>query len=92
MRYQNRVLVSFDGICPMKCKHCYTYELNLASKNRSIDQIVLDLNDKKFDVIYLSQSYENFFDEKKGIELVRKLYDCYQKDIFIITSSYLTDY
>ena len=90
-KYKNRVLVSFGGYCPMKCKHCYTYEIEERRKEDSVGQLVEGISDKEFDVIYVSQSYENFFDEGKGIELCRGLFERYKKDILIITRSRLSD-
>lgn len=91
-KYENRVLISFDGKCPMKCKHCFTYELKKEEFSpRRIDEIIKDVNIEKSDIIYVSHTYENFIDEAKGIELCRKLYNKYSKDIFIITRCSLSD-
>lgn len=90
-RYASRVMVSFDGKCPMGCKHCYTYDLKKKECKRDIDGLVQELEEKTFDIIYISQSYENFFDEKRGLRLCHMLYERYQKDMFIITRSFLSD-
>lgn len=90
-KYNKRVLVSFDGECPMKCKHCYTYDLEFQESSRTIEQLVQSIEKRHFDIIYISQSYENFIDEKKGLKLCKKLYDTYHKDILIITRSILSD-
>lgn len=90
MLYKTRVMVSFDGYCPLHCKHCYTYELHhQLKKQRTVDEIVESISGKQFDIIYVSQSYENFQKEEDGIELCKALYDRYRKDIFIITRSRL---
>ena len=91
MLYKTRVMVSFDGYCPLHCKHCYTYELHQRKKQRTLDEIVESISGKQFDVIYVSQSYENFQNEKEGIKLCKALYDRYKKDIFIITRSRLQE-
>lgn len=90
-KYQKRVFVSFDGYCPMRCRHCYTYELANREHSRSCQKLVDDLMEKEFDVIYLSQTYENFFEEQKGIDLCKALYQKYEKDIYIITRSRLSE-
>lgn len=90
-KYENRELISFDGTCPMNCKHCYTYELDKKNLFRTSEQLVESLKDKKFDIIYVSQSFENFSNEKDGISLCQQLYNAYKKDIFIITRSFLSD-
>lgn len=90
-KYKKRVFISFDSTCPMKCKHCYTYELDLIKKGRNIDELVNSLEEKEFDVIYVSKSYENFYDERKGIELCNALWNRFHKDIFIITRRFLSD-
>lgn len=89
-QYKDRVLVSFRGRCPLLCKHCYTYDLD-EPKEMSIHEIVQETGKSTFDIIYLSQKYENFFDESNGLKLCQELYDTFQKDIFIITRSYLSD-
>lgn len=89
-KYSKRAFISFDGKCPMQCKHCYTYELNTENNARSIDDLVGSLSSKDFDIIYISQSYENFFCESKGVELCQKLYHRYKKDIFVITRRFLS--
>lgn len=90
-KYKKRVFISFDSICPMKCKHCYTYELDLRKKERNVDELVNSLDGKEFDVIYVSKSYENFYNERKGIDLCNALWDKFRKDIFVITRRFLTD-
>ena len=90
-KYKKRVFISFDSTCPMKCKHCYTYELDLQKKERSIAELVNSLEGKEFDVIYVSKSYENFYNEEKGIDLCNALWNRFHKDIFIITRRFLTD-
>ena len=89
-RYVKRTLVSFRGRCPMHCKHCYTYDLD-EREEKTISEIVEETGHESFDIIYLSQKYENFYDESQGLALCQGLYDKYQKDIFIITRSYLSD-
>ena len=66
-KLEKRELVSFDGACPYKCKHCYTFGLNEENKNLSIDDIVESLKEKEFDVIYVSHNKENFINPKEGI-------------------------
>ena len=74
MLYKTRVMVSFDGYCPLHCKHCYTYELHhQLKKQRTVDEIVESISGKQFDIIYVSQSYENFQKEEDGIELCKAL-------------------
>lgn len=91
MLYKTRVMVSFDGDCPLHCKHCYTYELQKTKKQRNMKEIVSDISGKQFDIIYVSQSYENFQSGEEGIALCKALYECYKKDIFIITRSELKE-
>lgn len=89
-RYIKRVLVSFRGRCPMQCKHCYTYDL-AEREEKTVLEIVEETGREKFDIIYLSQKYENFYDEEQGLSLCRELYFAYHKDIFIITRSHFSD-
>jgi len=89
-KFAKRAIVSFSGICPMNCKHCYTFELDKEGEDQ-IDNIIGTIGNRSFDIIYVSQSYENFFDGKKGTMLCTDLYNKYKKDIVIITRSYLDD-
>lgn len=90
-KYQSRALISFEGKCPMNCKHCYTYDLDLQADNWDINSVVKKLEHQPCDIIYVSQRYENFCDENRGYLLCNELYNKYRKDIFIITRSYLSD-
>lgn len=92
---KNRKLVSFSGVCPINCKHCYTYELaqkKATSDADEIKSITANLNDgEPYDVIYVSHDRENFVDEDAGINLVEVLCNEYRKHIFIITRMNLSD-
>lgn len=90
-KYQRRAFISFDGYCPMNCRHCYTYELEKRMDTRTDIELIEELQQKKFDIIYLSQTYENFYEEEKGIALCEKLYQKYKKDIYIIARSKLSE-
>lgn len=90
-KYKIRQLISFDERCPMMCKHCYTYELEEKMKKRSHVELVQSLKNKEFDIIYVSQSCENFFDEDAGVALCSDLYHTYHKDLFVITRNFLCD-
>lgn len=80
-----RVLVSFDDICPYQCKHCYTLDIPRTQFNRSIPEIVKSIEQKDFDVIYVSQRRDNFVNPDDGILLCEQLFECYNSNIFIIT-------
>lgn len=90
-KYNSRALISFEGKCPMNCKHCFTYELDSSSTNYDIPTIMSNLSPKDCDIIYVSQRYENFFDENRGYSLCEALFTQFHKDIFIITRSFLSD-
>lgn len=90
-KYKSRALISFEGKCPMNCKHCYTYDLDLQMDDLDINTTVKKLTSESCDIIYVSQRYENFWDEDRGYLLCSELYSKYHKDIFIITRSYLSD-
>jgi len=86
-----RVLVSFDGKCRFKCKHCYTYDLPQTEIERTVDEIIDNLEDREFDIIYISQKNENFFEQDRGVLLCEKLYNRYKRDLFIITRNVLNN-
>lgn len=90
-KLKTRELVSFDGPCPYKCKHCYTFGLNEEDKKLSINDIVKSLEGKDFDVIYVSHNKENFVNPAEGIELCRELFNKYHKDMIAITRNVFND-
>lgn len=90
-KYQKRVFISFDGKCPMNCLHCFTYELEEKKNSRKNEELLQELEEKEFDIVYVSQTYENFYEEEKGIDLCKSVYKKYRKDIYIITRSRLSD-
>ena len=83
---RNRVFVSFDEPCYYQCKHCYTYGIN-RNEFRSMEKIVDSISNEAFDIIYVSQKTDNFSDPSRGLELCEKLFEKYEKDMFIITRS-----
>ena len=85
-----RALVSFQGPCPLKCKHCYTPELNRASLSDTKD-VVNSIKGTDAEIIYVSHDYENFYNQGKGIELCEKLFDKYHTHLMIITRMNLDD-
>lgn len=89
--YNTRVIIGFDGTCPYDCKHCYVQGLDRGDKRRSINELIGSIEDEQFDIIYLSQKYENFFCEQAGFELSKSLYEKYRKDIYIITRCELSE-
>lgn len=91
MKYTNRIIIGFDGRCPLNCKHCYAHGLDQVCEPRSISQLVASIEEKDFDIIYLSQKNETFYDEKEGLAFCEALYNKYKKDIYIITRSNLSD-
>lgn len=87
-----RALVSFSGYCPLRCKHCYTYELKQEKNKKDyeeINEIIDSLYNKEFDVVYVSHDRENMIDEKAGVELVKRIYKTFHKPILIITRKVL---
>lgn len=79
-----RSLVSFQGECPLKCKHCYTTEFH-SPQIMDIETVVASIKGENPDIIYVSHDYENFADQEKGIELCEKLFEKYNKHLMIIT-------
>lgn len=95
-RIKNRKLISFSGICPLGCKHCYTYELDhrndYANDKDEIKSLIHDIDcSEPFDVIYLSRKRENFVDEEAALNLIQQLIKRYKRHIFIITRQCLSD-
>lgn len=91
MRYRDRALVSFQGRCPMNCKHCYTFDLDEQEEILEASAVASAALPEDCDIIYVSQRYENFYHEPDGTDLCRALYRTHHKDIFVITRSFLHD-
>lgn len=81
-----REFASFSGTCPYACLHCYTFNPKYQIKGEnSISKIVNSLQEKNFDVIYISGHKENFYEPNQGLELSEKLFETYHCDILITT-------
>lgn len=91
MKYKTRMIIGFDGVCPYNCKHCYAKGCDRHNDNRSINELINSIENREFDIIYLSQKYENFYNEQAGFELCKGLFLKYKKDIYIITRSELSE-
>lgn len=87
---KQRVLISFDDICPYQCKHCYTLDIPRASANRSAEEIVDSISSCKFDIAYISQRRENFVSPSRGIRLCESVFERYRCNILIITRNIFT--
>lgn len=86
-----RELVSFSGRCPLNCKHCFTKEIVSENETENdISDIINQLSDKVFDVVYVSHYKENFFDPNKGVALCEKIFEAYHCDICVTTRCVLT--
>lgn len=88
MRYSedNRAFASFSGICPYKCLHCYTFSEDFVSRGRdSVKNIIQDLSQKKFNIVYISGYKENFIDTAEGLNLIETIYNSFGCDILLTT-------
>ena len=90
-KYLRREIVSLNGICPMGCKHCYSFDMQSAQNSRGIDEIIFDVKNSAADIVYVSGKNENYFAESDGYKFCERLYDECKKDLFIITRSFLSD-
>lgn len=81
--FSNRIIVSFEGRCELNCKHCFALEQENEYMRNDVDAIVDSLDDKEFDIIYVSHNKENFWHAIDGVELCEKLYARYRKDMCI---------
>lgn len=88
MKITKRAFVSFDEPCQYQCKHCYTYGI-VREHNRSIEEILNDISNQCFDVIYVSQKNDNFSNQQLGLALCEKAFDRFSTNLFIITRSVL---
>lgn len=84
MKISKRAFISFDTPCKFNCKFCYTYGIE-RNKIRTMDEMLSDLENEGFDVLYVSQKNDNFSDAEAGIDLCVKSYNKFRCHIFIIT-------
>lgn len=89
MSLQNRVFVSFDGQCPYKCRHCFSFEAEQCIPPRTAEEIIDSLQKLDFDVVYVSQKRENFINPEEGIELCEMLFNRFFCHIVVITRNIL---
>lgn len=77
----------------MGCKHCFATEINNGECENSIDEVMNSIQKEKdeFEIIYVSHYKENFTDQELGIELCKRLFEKYKKDICITSRSVLND-
>ena len=88
----SRELVSFGGVCPVACNHCYTFMQGYQRKSdEDVDKIVASLQGKQLDIIYISGHCENFIDSSKGTTLCEKLFHAYRCDIMFTTRMIFPD-
>lgn len=82
-----RQFVSFSGVCPFKCNHCYTFceGYSLDSDDLSAESIIDHIKENDFNMIYVSGHRENFVDRELGIHLCERLYSKFHTDILVTT-------
>lgn len=88
---KTRSLISYEGICPMNCKHCYTYELAHPYSPKTHNELLDEIESESSDVIYISRKKENFFNEEEGLRLTVDAYHKFSKHMLIITRKTLSD-
>ena len=89
---KERVFVSFGGVCPYRCRHCYTFCDNYQyDPVLSIDDLVCSLEGKKFSIVYISGHKENFVEPDEGLELCEKILSHYTTDILLTTRNVFND-
>ena len=88
---RKRELVSFTGRCEFDCKHCFAQEIvEPDERENGVEDVINDLKDKIFDVVYISHNKENFLNPEKGVTLCEKIYENYRCDICVITRTEFT--
>ena len=90
-KYSRRVITSMGGRCPYQCKHCYAADIVIPEYKIDIKQAIESISDRCFDIIYVSEKTDVFFDVDIGIKYLHHLYDRYHKDILVITRSHLSE-
>ncbi len=81
-----RAFVSLGGSCPYRCHYCYTCHKQYEQlPEEPIDQLVANLADKEFDIVYISGHRESFVDPDQGLDLAEGIYESYRCDILITT-------
>ena len=82
-----RQFVSFSGICPFNCNHCYTFCEGYTTdvEDISVERIISGIKGNNFDIVYVSGHRENFIDHIEGIRLCEELYSNFHTDIMLTT-------
>lgn len=85
-KISKREIVSFSGRCQMNCKHCFANEIvDGSERENEVSDILNSLEEKIFDVIYVSHYKENFYNQEKGLLLCEEIYNKFHCDICITT-------
>jgi len=72
--------------------HCYTFGDNYNKRERgSIEDIIKELKNKSFKIIYISGHSENFIDPDEGLSLCEQLFETYHTDILFTTRNVFND-
>lgn len=83
---EERVFASFGGACPYRCRHCYTFCDNYQhDPDLSIKDIIHNLEEQEFSLVYISGHKENFVDPDEGLDLCEEIYAHFSPDILITT-------
>ena len=88
-----RQFVSFSGVCPFNCNHCYTFckGYSLDYDDLSAENIIQHIKKNNFNIIYISGHRENFIDKELGIHLCERLYSEFHTDMLITTRCVFDD-
>lgn len=88
MKYndKSRAFASFSGICPYGCLHCYTFSDDFINRGKATtEDIINDLKNKEFNIVYISGFRENFTNPLLGIALIEAIYSHFHCDILLTT-------
>jgi len=81
-----RQFISFGGVCPFGCNHCYTFSKKYKYETPTgIQDMVEALSGKGFDIVYVSGHRENFDKPDDGLTLCDTIFDRYNVDILLLT-------
>ena len=87
-----REFVSFGGVCPFGCNHCYTFSTEYQHDvPTNIRGIVNSLSGKEFEIVYVSGHIENFVNPDDGLGLCEAVFNEYNVDILLTTRAIFND-
>lgn len=89
-----KITISFGGVCPLRCRHCYTYTKSFSPPpRRSIDDILIALerDRARFDIVCVSGDTDFLLDQDQGVALLECIVRDFPEKSIMFTTRLIPD-